>query len=355
MPGYGERGWRVTHKRASKFSLLILIGALGLLSGCLGQRLTAAQVVFRTQQVLSASSACHSFLDMDINTDMIKDSLVVEVWEKQGSRVRLTILSATSPQLRGLTFTTDRKTSLSYSPHTNTTSIGPADLVRLPRVIETLLYARNASLQSFDPQKARLLARVRESGLMVYKLEIPLSPDEQAEYTIDARDWRVRQIDYQSTSWGSGTVRLKSIECFADLDDAVLDLDIPEGAVLDRVTVPDSRALTLEEAQRAVDFRLRLPGYLPADTTFAMAFQLDKNMALVYTGSHSFTLAQGPNIGQTPQENVTLLPLRGVQGTLVQDNSQGGLLLTWREDELQFSIAGSLSLNEILQIAESLK
>ena len=113
--------------------------------------------------------------------------------------------------------------------------------------------------------------------------------------------------------------------------------------------------MTIEEAQTKVSFPLREPQYQPPGTIFSGAYQLDKNIALVYLGEHSFTLVQGPHIGTVPQEDVTLVPLRGRQATLIQDQESGGLVLIWREDDLQFSIAGSLSMNEILQIAESIE
>ena len=78
-------------------------------------------------------------------------------------------------------------------------------------------------------------------------------------------------------------------------------------------------------------------------------------MALVYTGEHSFTLVQGPGIGQVPQEGATTIAVRGRQATLVPDPEHAGMVLIWREDELQFSISGSMEKQEIIRLAESLE
>jgi hypothetical protein len=86
-----------------------------------------------------------------------------------------------------------------------------------------------------------------------------------------------------------------------------------------------------------------------------MAYQLDNNVALVYTGEHSFTLVQGPGIGRVPQEGATTIGLRGQQANLIPDPEHAGMVLTWREDGLQFSISGSLERSEIIQLAESLE
>ena len=345
----------MTKIRPHVLALVILELCLLLLDGCISQRFTAAQVIQNAQKVLGEMHACHALLDVEIDTDMIKDVLSIEVWEKHPAHFKIQVWSAANPQLRDMAFSTDGSTSVSYSPHTNTATLGPADMVHMPQIIEELVRARREGIQATDPQKARLLAREREDGLVVYKVEVATGESRQTQYSIDAQQWLVRQVTYRDTYLGTGVIRLQTIECFNDLDDARFDLDIPDGTTLNQVSMADNRPLTLTEAQRAVDFRLRTPDYLPPETEFSVAYQIDKNMALVYTGDHAFTLVQGPNIGSVPQEDATQVPLHGRQATLIQDEERAGVLLTWREDDLQFSIAGSLDLNEVLQIAESLK
>ena len=341
--------------RAFVCQLLVWGLCLLVLTGCLGQPVTASQVVQNAQQALAQMNACHLILEIEINTDMIKDLLVVEIWEKYPQQFKLNVLSASTPQLQGLVFTTDGGRSLSYSPHTNTATVGPSDVVHMPQVLGELVHARREWLQSSDPQSARLLVRERQDGFVIYKVQVPVGEQGSATYSIDVRQWWVRQVVYADEYLGTGTIRVQMIECHDDLDDSIFAPNIPEGAILDEVTVENNRPLTLAEAQMAVGFRVRIPSYLPPETDFAVAYQLDKNMALVYAGKHAFTLVQGPNIGQVPQENVTLISLRGQQAVFIRDEAHQGVLLTWREDDLQFSIAGSLDLSQVLQIAESLE
>jgi hypothetical protein len=151
---------------------------------------------------------------------------------------------------------------------------------------------------------------------------------------------------------------VRDLDCSADaasaLSSEALVLDIPDGVPIKEVTVEDNRPLSLEEAQLAVSFPLRTPSYLPEDTRFSVAYQLDKNLALVYVGKHTFTLMQGPEILGVPQENANPVMLRGQQGMVVQDRQHGGLVLVWQEDGLQFSIAGSMDQDEAVRIAESM-
>ena len=337
------------------FELFVTLGLGILLAGCLNQRLTAAQVIQNAQQALGEMGACHTLLHAEISTDMFQDSLVVEMWEKQPDRFKLLVQSANSPQLNKMAFTTDGAKSISYSPHTNTATIGPIDVVRMPQVLVEISRARRKWIQNADLQAAKLEARVRENGLMVYKINIPTGQGGYIQYSIDVQQWWVRQVVYKDDYLGSGVISLDSIDCSDDIEDAVFDLDIPDGAAFDQIQIQENRELDFDEAQTKVGFRLRKPQYVPPGTDFGVAYQLDKNIALIYTGEHPFTLVQGPYIGTVPQEDVTLVPLRGRQATLIQDQERDGLVLIWREDDLQFSIASSLNLNEILQIAESIE
>jgi hypothetical protein len=325
------------------------------LGGCLGYRLTPAEVVEHTQAVLNEGSACHSVLELEIDTDMLRDSVSLEIWEQTSEKYKIEVRSAVNPQLQGLAFTTDGKQSMSYSPHTGQALIGPADRVRLPLVLETLLRSRLNWVRNADPDTARLVAREREEGLVVYRVQIPLPEGGQAQYAIDARQWWVRQVEYQDAYLGRGQVSVREMECFAELPDASLALDLAEGVPIKEVAIEESWPLTIAEAQMAVAFPLHIPAYLPSGTDFTVAYQLEKNLALVYGGEHPFTLVQGPGMAQVLQENATTVPLRGVQATLISDTEHGGMVLTWREDDLQFSISGSLQQPEIIRIAESLE
>jgi hypothetical protein len=294
-------------------------------------------------------------LELEIDSNMLKDSVSLEVWEQTPERFKVEVLSAVNPQLQGLEFTTDGEQSMSYLPHSNQALIGPADKVRLPLVLETLVRSRLSWVRKADPQSARLVAREREEGLVMYRVQIPLPEGGQAEYAIDARQWRVRQVEYRDAYLGRGQVRVRQMECFAELPDALLALDLAEGVPIREVAIEESWPLSIKEAQMAVAFPLRTPAHLPSGTVFAAAYLLDKDVALVYEGEHPFTLVQGPGIGQVAQHNTTAVPLRGRQATLTSDPERGGMVLTWREDGLQFSISGSLQQPEIIRIAESLE
>ena len=328
------------------------------LGGCLSYRLTPDQVVNYAQQALSDMNACHSTLEIEVDTDLLKDSISAEVWERSPSDLKVKVRSSANPQLRGLEFVTDGSQSQLYVPRANEVLVGAAELVRMPSVIERLVSARRDWIQGADPLLTRLIAKERENGLMVYQIEVLLQQGGSAQCWIDAGQWWVRRIAYQDTHLGTGTVIVRDLDCSAGAlgsDSAPFVLDIPAGAPIKEVTVENNRPLSLDEAQLAVSFPLRTPSYLPEGTNFAVAYQLDKNLALVYTGKRSFTLMEGPEILEVPQENAKQVSVRGRQATIVPDPQHGGLVLIWQEEGLQFSIAGSMEEGEATRIADSME
>jgi hypothetical protein len=70
----------------------------------------------------------------------------------------------------------------------------------------------------------------------------------------------------------------------------------------------------------------------------------------------SFTIKQerASEVGETPVGQTTEVSVRGQTGALVTDGL-GNSLLTWMEDEVVITIAGHISQEEILEVAESLQ
>jgi outer membrane lipoprotein-sorting protein len=317
--------------------------------------MTGVQVVNLAQQALSETVAYYLVLDIEIDTDLIKDSLSVRVWEKPPDLFRLQVLSAQNPQLRELAFATDGVQSMSYSPHSGEVIVGPADLVKMPSVLESLVRARREWIQSADAGTARVIARERREGLVVYRIEIPRDGSGYTQFWIDARDWLVHQVTYEDDYLGIGTIYVQEVQSLNDLPADSFEIVPPDGVPVTEITMEDKRPLSLDDAQMAVSFPLRIPGYLPPDTQFLAAYQIDQNIAIVYEGTDSFTLVQGPNIGSVPTAEAKVIPSSTRQYMLVQDERSGGLVLTWREDNLQFSLAGLVDQEELIRIAESLQ
>jgi hypothetical protein len=325
-----------------------------LVGGCVQRRLTGPEVVALAQKALREERSSHYVLDIELDTDLIKDQLVIEVWEVPPDRLELRVLDASTIQLTGLAFVTDGMQSISYLPQAREAVIGPADLVKMPAVLASLVSLRRDWVLAIDPSDAHVVARERQRGLVLYRVEAALGPGGTAQLWFDARDWLARQIVYQDEHLGTGTIHIRDLQTSDRAAEIDLTLDLPVDVPTRSVTGEESRIYGYEQAQRAASFRLRVPQVLPLETHFAWAYQSEQSMAFVYEGSSRFQLVQGPAVGFDLMAGGVPILVRGHQGLLFEQDGEDALTLTWREDDLKFTISGALNEQEIRRIAESL-
>ena len=326
-----------------------------LVSGCVQRRLTGPEVVALAQKALRDERSLHYTLDIELDTDLIKDQLIVEVWEVPPDRLELRVLDASAMQLTGLAFVTDGAQSISYLPQAREAVIGPAELVKMPSVLANLVSLRRDWVLAIEASDAHVVAREREQGLVLYRIEAALGPGGAAQFWFDARDWLARQIVYQDEHLGTGTIHIRDLQTSDRAAEIDLALELPADVPTRSVTGKESRVYSYGQAQRGAGFRLRVPQVLPSETRFAWAYQLEQSVTFVYEGAYPFRLVQGPDVGFDWTAGRVPILVRGRQGILFEQDGKDSLTLIWREDDLKFTISGSLNEQEIRRIAESLE
>lgn len=219
-------------RRAKLYLALALVLAV---SACLRQRMTGEQVLTQAQQSLRQDRGYHVVLEIEVDTDLIKDTLVVELWEEQPARLRLAVLESGNPQLRGLEFATDGSQSKAYLPHANAVTVGPAGSVRLPAVLETPVQARSDWILDTEADAARVVGVERSAGLALYHIQVDVGEHEAVEFWIDARDWLVRRVSYADAYLGSATVEVREVQLIDDVPDTRFELDMPDGVPVTEV------------------------------------------------------------------------------------------------------------------------
>jgi len=224
-------------KRMRRAGKHILLGLCVLVSACLRQRMTGEQVIRQAQQSLQRGRGYHAVLVMEVDTDLIKDTLSVELWEEPPDRFRLAVLESGNPQLRGLRFTTDGTQSKSYLPYASTVTVGPADRVRLPSVLETPVQARREWILDADADAARVIGVERDAGLVLYHVQATVGEQEAVQFWIDAGDWLVRRVTYADTYLGSATIQMLEVQLMDDVPETRFELDAPDGVLVTEVAM----------------------------------------------------------------------------------------------------------------------
>jgi outer membrane lipoprotein-sorting protein len=231
----------IASKAIQKAGTLLLLGLLLVASACLRQRMTGEQVLTQAQRSLRQGRGYHAVLEIEVDTDLIKDTLVVELWEEPPTSLRLAVLESGNPQLRGLEFATDGTQSRSYLPHANAVTVGPAESVRLPSVLETPVQARSDWILDTEADVARVVGVERSAGLVLYHVQADVGEHEAVQFWIDARDWLVRRVTYADTFLGSATIVVSDVQLMDDVPDTQLELDVPDGVPVTEVARDGSR------------------------------------------------------------------------------------------------------------------
>lgn len=212
-----------------------MLVVLLVLSGCLRQRMTGEQVLTLAQRSLRQGRGYHAVLEIDVDTDLIKDTLSVDLWEEPPASLRLTVLESANPQLRGLEFATDGTRSRSYLPHANAVTVGPSEDVRLPSVLETPVQARSDWILETEAGAARVVGVERSAGLVLYHIQTDVGEHEAVEFWIDARDWLVRRVAYADTNLGSATIAVRDLRLVDDVPATRFELEMPDGVPVTEV------------------------------------------------------------------------------------------------------------------------
>jgi hypothetical protein len=180
---------------------------------------------------------------------------------------------------------------------------------------------------------------------------------------VEKERWIALQAHVDGSSFGEGWVRVRSFEFNTGLDDELFQFEIPEGAEVIDVADMEPVPLTLDEAEAQAAFDLLVPTYEPDGATLIEVFRVGDAFILRYDHSTtSFTIVQGdlPHVeGGLPEEGahggeIVDVDVRGQKATLVTDGA-GNSFLSWTEDGVSITIAGHISADEIVKVAESLQ
>lgn len=118
------------------------------------------------------------------------------------------------------------------------------------------------------------------------------------------------------------------------------------------------QSLSLDEAAASTDFVILTPTELPDGATLVDVLEVQGMVVQRFTlpEGGSFTIAQGTSKESIPlPADVEPIEVRGVSGILYVDENGNRVLLTWEESGLVYAVAGDLTLDQALQIAESLQ
>ena len=342
-------------KRVLLFGVLAFI-VLTILGCGPEESITADEIMGKVRETWEGAVDIHATWELTLDVGVIQDQLVVEVWRKQPDKLRAEVLEAASVEFRGMTLVSDGTQAWLHNFSRHEVTAGEPKAVKLP-LVQDVIESIDGLIRTANAGQVKLLGTEKISAGETYKLEMPYPNGGQALLWISKEYWVPLKVEYTSQTLGKGTLAARSLELNTGLSDSIFLFEVPADAQVTQTGGEKSQALTLDEARARAGFPLLVPAYLPQGVTLLSVFQLGEAIALYYDGFIPFSIVQSRSeaIAQVPQTGpAQKIALRGTEATLITDEAQGGIFLAWSENGVSVSIAGAISVEEALRVAESL-
>ena len=351
-------------KRWIAVSLFLTVALI--LAGC-GQQITAEEIVAKMQETVDGTQDAHAIVVADVNVQGVQLSVKAELWEQAPNKVRAQVLEASQPGLVGTMLVSDGENGWFYEPARNQVTVGAVEAMDTPLPREVLVGLQEVIQQVLNAADVELAGEETLAGRDAYKLVAnpkedaaePLFPGNgTATVWVDKDQWIVLKAEYVASAFGQGALEVQSFELNPGLSPDLFTFEVPADATVVYAEANEPVSLTLDEARAQAGFPLLVPAYVPAGATLIEVFKTGESFVLRYDHSRdvSFTVFQGtgevgpPTLGKT--HNITV---RGHDATAITDEAGGNTFLYWTESDITVVVAGRISLDEALQVAESLE
>jgi outer membrane lipoprotein-sorting protein len=358
------------------FNFLVILSLL--LTGCQTGP-TAEEIVAKMQEVEASTEDAHAVVEFSIQaeTEDVDMDIVVELWEKRPGKFRAEVLEAGEAEFEGVVSVTNGEQAWLYHPGENvviTGALGDIESDEMPVDPQQAIQMMEEGIQwAMDHFDVELAGEEDLNGLATYKLEftpkegeeypMPIPIDGKVTLWVEKERWIALQAHFDGGSFGEGWIRVRSFAFNSGAPDELFQFEIPEDAEVINIEDMKPTPLTLEEAEEKAEFDLLVPTYEPDGATLIEVFQVGEAFVLRYDHSTtSFTIMQGdmPHMQDGPpgeeahSGEIVEVDVRGQKATLITDGA-GNSFLSWTEDGVSIAIAGHISAEEIVKVAESME
>ncbi len=371
--------------------VLLLISAL-VVSACSQAQTTisAEEIMQRMEAARDAMQDIRATVAFDFTSPEKSGSMLMETWLKKTDQtdaqdrpinmMRIEVREASEAQLQDARFVSDGETFWVYHPDENRVLTGTReDLARQPmtdaagaaRTFEDML---QRGLDAFDIE---VLGEEQIAGQNTWKLRLTPASDTQQQLQLDrvvhVTMWVDEElalplrIDVDASDMGQALFEVRSLDIDSGLSADLFTFTVPEGAevvnVAELAAQMRPRSLSLEEAAAEVNFVLLSPADLPLDATLVDVQVIGDRMVIQnYVGSQvTFSIVQSSDDLGTERQppvgsEVRTITVREQEATLITSgDDQPGSLLRWVEDDVRIIVAGTLSADDAVRVAEALQ
>lgn len=392
-----------------KRNLWILIGTVilsaALISGFVLTQPTAETILVQMLENDQMVTDGHAVVKFDVNSIEKDTSGTLEIWavpgekgntEKNHGAFRVEVLEATDEKAQGAVIVSDGTTLWAYSPSENKVFVGTPEEARammesgdfMPGDFGQFLDNKDGMPEGSDfehPENAQeAIEKLQEyvninksgtetvAGENAYILKLdPIVEQMPSQYaavggTINLWVGKDNHLplaaSYTGGLIGEANFSVLSFEINAGVDESLFTFEVPADA--EEISFADIKpeSLTLNAAGEVASFDLLTLAETPAGATLVDVLEKQGAIVQLYTLPESgyFAIAQGKSGDFLDQDGVPgvegqSVELRNTTGLLFESEAGDKVMLTWTEGDLFFSIAGDLTSEQALNIAEALQ
>jgi outer membrane lipoprotein-sorting protein len=367
----------------------LVVGAVILLAAMVSafvmMQPSAKDILTQALETSKTIENAHAIVGVNVDTPEEKTSATVEVWGRHAEdgpgAFRLEVLETDKEEAVGAVIVSDGETVWAYSPAKNTVFTGTAEEAKAAMAEkqpmreefdkeefkhpETAEEAVDKLLEYFETSRTGTETVANANS---YLLELKPIPEQMpAEYAavgglinlwIDQNRSVPLAASYTGGSMGEVSVNARELEINQGVDEKLFTFEIPEGVEVLRFADMKPESLSLDEAAASADFEFLTPDDLPEGATLIDVLSVKGMLVQQYTltDGGSFSVAQGiAEDVKKPSTEEQTVEVRGVAGSLFVSEENDKVLLSWSEGEVSFYIAGNLTAEQALAIADSLK
>ena len=374
--------------RRSTLFIVALLGAL-LLAACGNTLPTADEIVDRMEAARAATNDAHAVVAINFSSPDQTGTIVVEGWmQKTGasgpdgqpiSRVRAEVLEASQAGMAGTLLVSDGTTFWLYNPSENTVVTGEAGKLKDATAgspIGAATALTDIVSQGLDAVELEVLGTEQIAGKNTWKVSVAPKAETSSQLQLDGIIKGTLWVDealalplklsVDASDLGQGSVEVRSIETNTGLSADLFSFTPPADAKIvqaaELAAQMEPKAATLDEARTAVSFALREPGYLPTGLTLVEVRVIGTTTVILnYAGDGgSVSLVQSnEEVGRDREppagSAVSEVPIGEATGTLITGGDGQGSLLRWEQGGVRYVVAGTLSGDEAVKVAEGLE
>jgi len=346
---------------------------------------SAKDILVKTLETSKTIGNGHAIVEINVDSPEEKVSATVEIWgrhETEGpGAFRFKVLETDKAEAVGTLIVSDGETVWAYFPAQGKVFTGTVEEAKAIMEekqpmdnkpdMETFEHPENAEeavdklLEYFDASRT---GSEKIADANAYAIELKPIPEQMpAEYTaiggllnvwIDQDRNIPLAVAYTGGSMGEIRVTTLELEINQVVDESLFTFEMPDGVEVVHFADMKPESLSLDEAAASAEFDFLTPETLPAGATLVDVLNVDDAIVQRYTltDGGSFSIAQGQT-DETPKPSTEeqAVEVRGEVGSLFVSEDGRRVLLTWLEDNVFFYVAGDITADQALSIAESLK